>query len=454
MSAGKTSLSVLTAAAAALLAFACALAGGDSRGGLENLMQSVVKIDVWEAEHGTARADEPAVGSGAIISPDGYIITNAHVVNPYAEKIVITLPCLERVGAKLVGWDHWTDISLLKLDSAEIKRRNLKFSHAQFGNSDTVKSPDEVYAVGTPYGCARTVTRGIISNNKRYFDGELDDNGYETGVFNTWLQTDAAINPGNSGGPLALPDGKIIGINTRAAVMSNNLGFAVPSNVVRDVVEKLKKNGCVVRAYTGITLTPAQEMNDSLADGARGALVKGVDTGSPADAAGLAAGDIITRIDGEPVDGRYPEQLPEIMNKISQKGIGEIVKFEVLRGGKNVLKNVKTEKLESRIGRKYALDDWGANIAEITKSLRREKRLECESSVIVSDVKAGAAFDSAGICSGDIILSVGRKKIKNCPEAVAEFDKLKTLGGKVVLKVLSNRAVSYKILEKRAAEGK
>ena len=452
MSARKTLASVLTAASAALLAFACALAGGDSRSGLENLMQSVVKIDVWEAEHGTNGADEPAVGSGAIISPDGYVITNAHVVNPYAEKIVVTLPCLERVGAKLVGWDHWTDISLLKLDSDEIKRRNLKFSHAQFGNSDTVKSPDEVYAVGTPYGCARTVTRGIISNNKRYFDGELDENGYETGAFNTWLQTDAAINPGNSGGPLALPDGRIIGINTRAAVMSNNLGFAVPSNVVRDVVEKLKKNGCVVRAYTGITLTPAQEINDN--DGARGALVKSVDTGSPADAAGLAAGDVITRIDGKPVDGRYPEQLPEIMSAISQKGIGKIIKFEVLRGEKTVVKNVKTEKLESRIGRKYALADWGANIAEITKALRREKKLECESSVIVSDVKAGAAFDSAGLSAGDIILSIGKRKIKTCPEAVEEFGKLKNLGGKTVVKVLSNRTVSYKILERQLSEEK
>ena len=433
-------------AAAVLTLWACT--GTDYKTGFDNLMQSVVKIDVWEAPRGASEASGGnTVGSGVIISPDGYIVTNAHVVNIYAEKIIVTLPCLERAEAKLIGWDHWTDIALIKVDVEELKNRGISLQWAHFGDSDAVKSPDEVYAVGTPFGCARTVTRGIISNNKRYFDGEIDDNGYETGLFNTWLQTDAAINPGNSGGPLALPDGRVIGINTRAAIMSNNLGFAVPSNVVKDVVQRLKSDAKIERAYTGISLTPAQDIKESASvTSARGALIKSVDRGSPADLAGIASGDLIVKIDGESVDGRYPEQLPAIMHKISQKPIGAPVEFEILRGGNIFRKSVKTELLESRIGRKYALADWGAEITQITKALRREKKLSCDSSAMVSDVRAGYPFALAGISGGEIILAIGKRKINTCADVEDEYKKLKRTKQKVLVKTLLYRTINYHIL--------
>jgi serine protease Do len=179
------------------------------------------------------------VGSGVIISEEGHILTNAHVVSTFAEEIRITLSNLERVSAKLVGWDHWTDLALLKLDLYELEGRGLSFTIAEFGDSDEVYPGLTVFAVGTPNGLTRTVSRGIISNTNRFFEGADGVRGYETGYFNTWLQTDAAINPGNSGGPLVREDGKIIGINTRAYLGSNNLGFAVPGKTAQFVLSGL-----------------------------------------------------------------------------------------------------------------------------------------------------------------------------------------------------------------------
>lgn len=174
--------------------------------GFENLLQSVVKIDVWEkSQKDGGSLTARSIGSGVIMDADGTVLTNAHVVNCYATKIVVTLANLERVKADFIGWDHWTDLALIRLDMEDVRRRGLEFSHAEFGNSADLKSGEVVYAVGTPHGFARTVTRGIISNASRYFEGTILNSGYETGNFNTWLQTDAAINPGNSGGPLALP---------------------------------------------------------------------------------------------------------------------------------------------------------------------------------------------------------------------------------------------------------
>ncbi|HET7536251.1 MAG TPA: trypsin-like peptidase domain-containing protein, partial [Candidatus Didemnitutus sp.] len=166
--------------------------------GFNRLLDAVVRIDVREItfEEGAQRFTG-GIGSGVIISKDGLILTNAHVVSPQAVEISITLSSLERVGAKLVGWDHWTDLAVLRLNLDEIRQRKLTFASAEFGDSDKLTPGETVYAVGTPYGLTRTVTRGIISNNSRPFYDPRGLDGYEVGPFNNWLQTDAAINPGN-----------------------------------------------------------------------------------------------------------------------------------------------------------------------------------------------------------------------------------------------------------------
>ena len=212
--------------------------------GFERLLDAVVKIDVREVtfDGGTKRFGS-GIGSGVILSKDGLILTNAHVVSPEAVEINVTLANLERVSAKLVGWDHWTDLALIRLDMIEIKNRKLSFATAKLGNSDKLHPGQTVFAVGTPYGLTRTVTRGIVSNTQRYFEDSRGVRGYETGAFNTWLQTDAAINPGNSGGPLVTENGKVVGINSRGYLGADNLAFAIPSTVARHIIGALVEDG-------------------------------------------------------------------------------------------------------------------------------------------------------------------------------------------------------------------
>jgi serine protease Do len=220
-----------------------------------------------------------------------------------------------------------------------------------------------VFAVGTPAWPDPHRHRGIVSNNNRYFEDTRGIGGYETGMFNTWLQTDAAINPGNSGGPLVTGDGKVIGISSRGYLGANNLGFAIPAATARVVLERLVRDGAVVRSYVGIVPGALQDLENfySLALNT-GMLVNSVDPGSPAARAGLRAGDIVLAIDGAKVDGRFPEQLPPIQNLIASRPIGATLRLTVKRSAETRDFTVVTEKLESRIGEEWALEKWGLSV--------------------------------------------------------------------------------------------
>lgn len=438
--------------AACLFVCSCASTFPDEspdNSGFDGLLESVVKIDVWEkSQKDGGNLTTRAIGSGVIIDGNGTILTNAHVVNCYATKIVVTLANLERVKADFVGWDHWTDLALIRLDGKDLEKRGLKFKHADFGDSSKLKSGQVVYAVGTPHGFARTVTRGIISNTSRYFEGTILNSGYETGNFNTWLQTDAAINPGNSGGPLVLPNGKIVGINTRARTNSNNLGFAVPSNVAQFVAGALEKSPLVERGYIGITPAPLQDMEHFYEIAVnRGVLVQNVDADSPAAKVGVQPGDIILKIDDAETDGRFPEQLPDIMNKIATKKVGDTVRLEILRNGKILEESPVCERLESRVGREFSLEKWGVGLQEITTVFKREAKIKCDSNLMVIGLRNGFPFDLAGICSGDIIVSVNRKKIASAAELNEIYEKLADKKEKVLIEVQRNNAVSFHILD-------
>ena len=416
--------------------------------GFENLLNSVVKIDVWEVSQkdGGSQTNR-SIGSGVIMSEDGMILTNAHVANCYATQIVVTLANLERIRAKFVGWDHWTDLAVIKLDSDDIKKRNIKLNYAKFGDSNKLTTGEVVYAVGTPHGYARTATRGIISNTNRFFDGTILNSGYETGTFNTWIQTDAAINPGNSGGPLVLQNGDVVGINTRVHAQSNNLGFAVPSDVAKSVMKKIIENGVVERAYIGITPAPLQDMESFFdIDTNRGVLVQNVDALSPSDVAGIIAGDIILKINGKKIDGRFPEQIPSIMNMIANIKIDTEVEIEFLRDGKILTKKLKTEKLESRVGREYALEKWGVGMRNITKSFAREAKIETDARLIVVGVRSGFPFDNANIERGDIIISINRKKIVNEQQLRQAYEDYCKNPKKILLEIMRDGSLSFVII--------
>ncbi len=382
-------------------------------GGFTRLLNAVVRIDERELafDEGTRRY-EASIGSGVLLSADGLVLTNAHVAGPRAVEIDVTLPSLERVDARLVGWDHWTDLALLRLDMNEVRRRQLKFAHADFGDSDRLYAGQTVYAVGTPYGLARTVTRGIISNPMCYFAADRGVDGYETGTFNTWLQTDAAINPGNSGGPLVTEDGKIVGVTARAYLGANNLGFAIPSNIAKKIVAGLVRDGAITRSYVGLVPGALQDLEHFYALAINtGMLINSVDPGSPAARAGLQGGDILIAINGEPVDGRFPEQLPAIQNLIASQPVGSSLTLTVRSGGldRNVV--VTTERLESDVGDEVALDAWGLSVRGISHAYARAHELTDEGGVLVTGVEPGFPADVAGLAPGDVITKVNSHAI-------------------------------------------
>jgi len=373
--------------------------------GFNRLLDAVVRIDVRETtlEDGVQRIVS-GIGSGVIISDDGLILTNAHVASPLAVEISVTLASLERVNARLVGWDHWTDLAVIRVDVADLRRRNLKFAYAEFGDSKDLTPGETVYAVGTPYGLTRTVTRGIISNNNRPFEDPRGIRGYEVGMFNNWLQTDAAINPGNSGGPLVTEDGRVVGINSRAYIGADNLGFAIPSSIAQRISATLVKHGSITRSYLGIVPGVLQDLERfySLASNT-GMLVNSVDPGSPAARAGLRPGDIVLSLNGQKIDGRFPEQLPPIQNSIADLPVGSVVKLGVKRGAQHFDLTAVSEVLESRVGEEWAFEKWGLSVRRVSRAFARENQLTDDSGVLVIGVQSGYPAALSGIAVGDVI---------------------------------------------------
>ena len=418
-------------------------------GGFDRLLDSVVRIDVRELnfEDGARRIDA-SIGSGVILSRDGLILTNAHVAGPKAVEINVTLSNLERVGAKLVGWDHWTDLSLLRINLDDAKRRGLQFKHAEFGDSEKLYVGEVVYAVGTPHGLTRTVTRGIISNNNRYFEDTEGVDGYETGNFNTWLQTDAAINPGNSGGPLVTEDGRVVGITSRAYLGANNLGFAIPAETARRVVAGLVRDGSITRSYVGIVLKALQDL-EGFYDVATnsGVLVDSVEAGSPAATAGLRAGDVVLAIDGKKVDGRFPEQLPPIQNQIASQPVGSSLVLDYKRGSRELSATLVTARLDSRMGEEWVSDPWGIGVRQISSAFARENQLTDETGVLVIGVQRGFPAEVAGLARGDIITKINQVPVTSL-DAMRQIDaQYAAKPGPTLFEVQRDRRVTLVVLK-------
>ena len=302
------------------------------------------------------------LGSGVIISEDGYILTNCHVIDK-ADKINVRLSNCREYDAAIIGRDPKTDIALLKIKNEE------RLPAAEFDDSDKSKIGDWVIAIGNPFGLEQTVTAGIISAKGRVIGA---------GPFDDFIQTDASINQGNSGGPLFNLNGKIVGINTAIVVDGQGIGFAVPINLVKSVLPDLKSKGRVVRGWIGISVEdiPAVGTKNIPARTIAGAVVADVFKGEPAASVGLAVGDIITEINGKKVNNSH-----ELLMLIAYSRVGDSVTVKVMRGTQEVIFNImvaeRTDKQDvvSVLNNATAGDTIGITVQEVTtKTNKRSKK--------------------------------------------------------------------------------
>ncbi len=350
-------------------------------------------------------------GSGVVVRAEGYVVTNYHVAGQ-SEHVICTLWNKERVRAELIGGDPLTDLAVLKLDYSEYEGK--RPPAAAFGDSDALQTGQLVMALGSPFALSRSLSFGVISTTERYLSSEFRlPTGERTGIFNTWIQTDAAINPGNSGGPLVDLRGRVIGINTRAFMLANNLGFSIPANVAKAVVEDLIAAGRVERSWIGVEVQPLQELEEFFDAHAGGVLVSGVEPDSPAETAGLRAGDLLLTVDGREVSARFYEEIPGFYNSIASLDVGRTIELEYQRQGR-----VRTVQLETHAyGRSSGVDfevrEWGFAVRSITKQMALERRLESTSGVLVAGVKSGGPAEAAGLSPLDIVRFIGDEPVAN-----------------------------------------
>ncbi len=349
-----------------------------------------------------------AVGSGFIISADGYVVTNNHVIE-HAEEIDVVLQDGTRYSAVVQGRDPKTDLALLKVEA------EAALPYVELGSSQAAEVGDWVLAVGNPFGLGGTVTAGIISARGR---------DIQAGPFDDFLQIDAPINRGNSGGPLFDASGRVIGINTAIYSPSGGsvgIGFAIPSEMADDIIDQLKVAGVVERGWLGVEF---QAVNEAVAaslglEEPHGALVAGVVEDGPAEKAGMQVGDVILSMDGEPLDD--PKDLPRM---VAGTRAGELVNMEVLRDGKTRTLKVKIGQSESEQRLAVAPSAveaparLGVRLKELTPEIRERYRIQGDG-VLVTDVERGSPAARAGIRPGQVITMVGQQSVES-PNDVAE----------------------------------
>jgi len=389
----------------------------------DRVLPALVHIQPVITDYRTGKMiKQSVVGSGVIFHRDGYVVTNYHVAGK-AERIICTLQDKEQVRAELVGGDPLTDIAIIKLDLTEY---NQELTIAEFGNSDSMQVGQFVMAMGSPLALARSVSCGVVSTTDRYFSGETRlPSGEKTGRYNNWIQTDAAINPGNSGGPLIDLTGRVIGINSRATVFANNIGFAIPINIVRHVADAILSKGEVVRSWIGLQCQELQDLEGWFGtDLDQGVLIASVSDKSPAVEAGLRAGDIILKIDGQPVSARFAEELPRFYKKIADYPVGSKIELTVLRGDKQIYVDVITHELGEILGRDLECKEWEFTVKAITKQMAVENQLRDTLGVFVAGVKrVGPAYEG-GLRRGDVIQEVNEIPTPEFSDFYDRYDEL------------------------------
>ncbi len=364
--------------------------------------------------------DQPrGVGSGFILTPDGLVMTNAHVVEG-ADEVIVTLTDKREFKAKIVGSDKRTDVALVKIDATGLPA-------VKVGDVSRLKAGEWVMAIGSPFGLENTVTAGIVSAKQR-----------DTGDYLPFIQTDVAINPGNSGGPLINMRGEVVGINSQIYSRSGGfmgISFAIPMDEAIRVSEQLRTAGRVTRGRIGVQIGPVtKDVAESLGLGkAQGALVTGVESGSPAEKAGVEAGDIITKFEGKPI-----EKVADLPRLVGNAKPGSKSSLTVFRRGQSkdlavTIAEIEPDKVatktadkEERAKSSNAGQHVGLAVRDLTDVQKRELKLK--GGVVVTAASEGAA--RAGLREGDIILALANSEVlsvKDFEAVLGKVDKTKTL---------------------------
>jgi serine protease Do len=352
-----------------------------------------------------------SLGSGFIINKEGYIVTNNHVIED-ADKIKVKLKNGKEFDAEIVGRDPNTDIALIK-----IKSKN-DLPVVKLGDSDALNVGQWVVAIGSPFGLEHTVTAGIVSAKGRIIG---------SGPYDDFIQTDASINPGNSGGPLINMEGEVVGINTAIIASGQGIGFAIPINSAKRIVDQLKSSGEVTRGWLGVGI---QDLSEELAEyygikEGKGVLVTEVFPGDPADEAGIKPKDIVLSVNGKKV-----ENSRELSKLIAGTSIGDTVKIKVLRNGIEKKFGVKVVKREDdRIAgltpSKENEYELGIRVSELTPEIARHFNIPEAGGVIVVDVESESQGMEAGVRVSDIIKEINHQKIETVKDYKNEIKKLK-----------------------------
>ena len=389
-------------------------------------------------ERGETKNQE-VYGSGVLLTPDGELLTNWHVVEKAAE-----VRCLLDDGrhfpAEILGTDKDTDLALVRLKMPEGEP---PVPHAILGDSARLREGDFVMAMGAPWGLARSVSIGIVACTRRFLPGSSE--------YSLWLQTDASISPGNSGGPLVDTDGEVIGINTRATSSGGDLGFSIPSSTVRDVVAQIRLHGRMMWSWTGLQLQPLRDFDRNIYFAAEhGVIVGGTDPDSPASAAGLKPRDRITKLNGRELTATTEEDLPRIRRTLGTLPLGEPATLEVVRGEETLTLELTPREKGAVEGEELTLPRFDFTAKTINQFDNPELYFHRQEGVFVFGVRYPGNAASSRLSQGDILLTIDGKEVKTLQdlkkiqeEAVADVD----TRHRVVVTVLRNGLLRQFVLD-------
>ena len=350
----------------------------------------------------------PSLGTGFVISSDGYIVTNNHVVED-VDSIKVGFLDGTELDAEVIGRDPKTDVALIRVKTEK------ELPALPLGDSDKVRPGEWVVAIGNPYGLAHTVTAGIVSATGR---------NLRSGPYDDFIQTDAAINPGNSGGPLLNLAGEVVGINTMINPQANTIGFSVPVNLAKEILPQLRASGHVTRGWLGVQI---QEISPEIAEklslkDKSGALVSSVDPKGPAAAAGVKRGDVIRKFNGKPV-----ANMPELPRLVANVPPGQTVQLVVVRDGKEEAVEVKVGTLsdtqqQAKADTGHGPSVYGLHAQNLTPEIAEQLGMEGTEGVVVTAVEPDSPAEEAGIRRGDVVLEVDRQPVGDAAEFRRRLD--------------------------------